>query len=631
MPAMSQQRPDAPSPSAHAISERTAEAYRERLVLKLEGENARLRDHADELQRRLDERTSELRAFGMAAQAVQGVRRVISEPALLAKVPAAALRVARGGELSTRDAHRSRRVPPPARRTAGIAAHRIETLRDPSSLAVALVADEPLARALGPECRVIAISPGDWQATLEADRPDLLLVESAWRANGGAWQYRIAWYGHPISIGLPDLRALTGWCSANRVPSVFWDTAGPVARGRFDEAASLFDVILSADPAGLAYYDSLSTRRAAIIDLLEPGVQLRSHHPGPEDDLLADVAGGERGGPVFVGSYDQTRSLADREALERLLDAALARGLVIRDTAGVAGPDFAGFPDQFQAAIRPFSATDDVPDVLRRADVALVDAPGGDADLVPAALLEALACGAPVVSTPSRAIRERFGAQVPGASIEDDPAAALDAILADPREARRRIRREVLPGIVGSDRIASRLGRLAAAAGIALKVPAATVGLAVLHDDPRRTGLLLAELSELSGVSEFLIGTSDWPGAGRALAAGLRAARPLTPVRIVEQPTGAGASLRLERLAGATEVDWIAAWSSPPGLSRTHVDPASPSDLVERLTVEIVLTTGDRVPGIDPRLPVAVRREAILAAGWPADGATAPAGKGRAG
>jgi len=79
-------------------------------------------------------------------------------------------------------------------------------------------------------------------------------------------------------------------------------------------------------------------------------------------------------------------------------------------------------------------------------------APDGDLDGIPVALLEAMAAGLPVVTTPVSGIPEIVDAEVGWVVPPDDPAAlelALRAALADPAEARRR-------GAAGRARLAAR-------------------------------------------------------------------------------------------------------------------------------------------------------------------------------
>jgi hypothetical protein len=131
--------------------------------------------------------------------------------------------------------------------------------------------------------------------------------------------------------------------------------------------------------------------------------------------------------------------------------------------------------------------------------------------------------------------------------------------------------------------------------------------------------VLSEALAALGDASEFLIGTTDWDGAGSVLAESLRAARPLVPVRLVDQAAETTTARRLERLAGATDVDWMAAWSdgATPGSGPDDREPAA--DPLEALFLATFFQHGDRVAGGDARLPLAVRRRSVVAGGWAAN------------
>jgi hypothetical protein len=145
-----------------------------------------------------------------------------------------------------------------------------------ADLRVAAIADARLAGLLRETCDAAFVRPEDWRADLDARPPHLLLVESARRGNGGAWQYRIAWHAHPDALLRRDLRALVGWCAARDIPSVFWDTAGEPATDRFVDAAELFDLVAAPDDAAAARHRSHPGRRGA-------GVVVLSAPSGPDD------------------------------------------------------------------------------------------------------------------------------------------------------------------------------------------------------------------------------------------------------------------------------------------------------------------------------------------------------------
>ncbi len=89
--------------------------------------------------------------------------------------------------------------------------------------------------------------PNNWLEVLEAQQPHVLLVESAWQGNQGAWQYKVGAYSYPGSVGLPDLNALVEWCRSHSIPTVFWNKEDPIHFEKFKEAASLFDVVFTTD------------------------------------------------------------------------------------------------------------------------------------------------------------------------------------------------------------------------------------------------------------------------------------------------------------------------------------------------------------------------------------------------
>ncbi|HMJ79848.1 MAG TPA: hypothetical protein VK592_02255 [Candidatus Dormibacteraeota bacterium] len=221
---------------------------------------------------------------------VRVMREIVRQPQLLPALPAELLRAALAPvRLATIPSASA--LPPDWTAARAAARERLARLEAPAGVAlaadrlrVAFVADTPLAANLSGACDGIALRPEDWQATLATRPLDMLLVESAWAGNGGTWQYRIAWYAHPDSILLRDLKALLAWCAERAVPSVFWDRASRVDGDRFREAAVRFDLIVTADPGRASWYRGSADRRGAGVALLasELGPPRRVH--GAEDD-----------------------------------------------------------------------------------------------------------------------------------------------------------------------------------------------------------------------------------------------------------------------------------------------------------------------------------------------------------
>ena len=45
------------------------------------------------------------------------------------------------------------------------------------------------------ECELITFTPDNWLETLTNNKPDLLMVESAWQGNEGSWNKKVGYYG----------------------------------------------------------------------------------------------------------------------------------------------------------------------------------------------------------------------------------------------------------------------------------------------------------------------------------------------------------------------------------------------------------------------------------------------------
>src|SRR5699024_11708816 len=89
-----------------------------------------------------------------------------------------------------------------------------------------------------------------WKEELRAEPIDLLLVESAWAGNHGAWQYQLTGSQAPRK----ELVELVEFCQQQSVPTVFWNKEDPAHFDDFIDTAKLFEVVFTTDVTLLPKY-----------------------------------------------------------------------------------------------------------------------------------------------------------------------------------------------------------------------------------------------------------------------------------------------------------------------------------------------------------------------------------------
>src|SRR5699024_565269 len=87
-----------------------------------------------------------------------------------------------------------------------------------SELKMAVIFDKFTMESFRYECELLTVHPDDWKEQLTANRPDLLMVESAWEGNNGSWNKRVGDYGKKM---LEPLRELIAWCKGKNIPTIF--------------------------------------------------------------------------------------------------------------------------------------------------------------------------------------------------------------------------------------------------------------------------------------------------------------------------------------------------------------------------------------------------------------------------
>ncbi|AGF73053.1 glycosyltransferase family protein [Corynebacterium halotolerans] len=292
---------------------------------------------------------------------------------------------------------------------------------------VAVILDDFSMEAWSYEFTTIAVMPDSWPQQI-SDDVDLLLVESAWNGNSGAWQYQLTGTSAPSNT----LQEFVEHCRARGIPTVFWNKEDPPHFEDFLDTARLFDVVFTTDVNKVAEYrKELGHDRVHVMSFAaQPAIHNPVRTPGIH----------QRGDIAFAGMYFAHKFPERREQMDLLLSAASAvsprmeHGLTIFSRF-VGGDEKYQFPEPFDSHVvgslpyqKMLTAYRDFKVFLNVNSV--VDSPS----MCARRIFEITASGTPVVSTPSAAVREFFPAdEVPAASTQQEAEWMLRALVNSPQ------------------------------------------------------------------------------------------------------------------------------------------------------------------------------------------------------
>jgi predicted nucleic acid-binding Zn-ribbon protein len=497
---------------------------------------------------------------------------------------------------------------------------------DVRQLRVAGVLDEMSAACFEPDCDLLRIESEGWAEALEAHEPHLLLVESTWQGNHGAWQYMVASYTHPDYIGLPNLKALIAWCRERDIPTVFWNKEDPVHFERFKEAAALFDYIFTSDANCIDRYAALEREGTGPISALQFAAQPRVHNP-----IGAPVE--RSGSPVFAGAYYRDRHIDRQKSLQMLLDAAMPFGLEIYDRRFGHEDKAFGFPERFTERVKGALPYDQMIDAYKTHRIFLnVNSVTDSPTMFSRRVFELLACGTAVVSTESVGVERTLGDVVSMVETSKEATQALAKLQDDDfwRELTQRGRRTVM----GEHTYRHRLAEIASALGFNVTpYPGEEVAALALVDDVEQARRFRAVVSSIAAQetrpAELLIGShtsvagdlQELQGDGGEIR-----------VRVVQQNTEASRSQRYRELAALAASPWLAILHPAHSYGEHHLTDLvlttrfAEADVIGNASFETTEGSGavDRslehrfVDSVHPH-SVLVKRELVARRGWPDD------------
>jgi glycosyltransferase involved in cell wall biosynthesis len=265
------------------------------------------------------------------------------------------------------------------------------------------------------------ISRANYKNQIASSTSNFCFLESCWKGNKGTWEYAFTSPGlkHSNAQALLDLIPRV----KQRMPIVFWNKEDPMHYDKYLPIAKYADVIFTTDSEKVDNYkadvpdaDVYAVPFAAQQKICNPSGRFRS----------------EAESVCFAGSYYGVGHDERKRQMDALLPSIIKFEGAIYDRMSKIDSDRYKFPPQYAPFIRDAVPFTEVVQLYKRFKVFLnvntiVESP----TMMSRRVYELLACGTPVVSTPSKAIEEQFSGIVQVAKDADEANVIIERLLAD--------------------------------------------------------------------------------------------------------------------------------------------------------------------------------------------------------
>ena len=265
------------------------------------------------------------------------------------------------------------------------------------------------------------ISRANYVEQIASSTANFCFLESCWKGNKGTWEYAFTSPGlkHNNAQALLDLIPQV----KQKMPIVFWNKEDPMHYDKYLPIAKYADVIFTTDSEKVASY------KADVPDADVYAVPFAAQQKicNPSDRFKSEAES-----VCFAGSYYGVGHDERKRQMDALLPSIIEFEGAIYDRMSKVDSDRYKFPPQYTPFIRDAVPFTEVVQLYKRFKVFLnvntiVESP----TMMSRRVYELLACGTPVVSTPSKAIEEQFPGIVQVAKDADEANVIIERLLTD--------------------------------------------------------------------------------------------------------------------------------------------------------------------------------------------------------
>ncbi|MDN3554964.1 glycosyltransferase [Halomonas maura] len=351
-------------------------------------------------------------------------------------------------------------------------------------ITLGLIADQFTTDTLASAVRVVPLSPDNWRQELARQPIDAMFVESAWKGNDGQWHRRVGDYGVEEFAPLTELLE---HCRRQGIPSLFWNKEDPVHFERFRKAASLCDHVFTTDSRRIIPY------------LATPGALSRTasscpFYASPKLHNLLPSTRDWQPTAAYGGTYYGTRYPERTEYMDKIMSAAAPLGLTIYDRQHDDPASPYKYPGGLGGYVAGGLAYDEMIQAYKAHPVqinvnSVLDSP----TMFSRRVMEAAACGAPILSGPALGMNRYLEGVGQVARTESEAAQALENLLHHPAY-RWRMAMKGARAVMRAHTTEQRLTQMLRTAGLVMMAPESPA-LSILVSDITTTAMqrLLAQ------------------------------------------------------------------------------------------------------------------------------------------
>ena len=258
---------------------------------------------------------------------------------------------------------------------------------------IACILDEFSFESFRPEADFLQLDVSNWKSEIESFKPDLILIESAWKGKNAGWARKISEISNEI-VELAD------WGDRNNIPTVFWHKEVPPHIKTFMHVTRLFDVIFLTDADCIdVYKKSVGHER---VHFLSFACQPKMHHPIQEKQRKHSV--------IYAGTFYPEYKYPDRHKNFMDLYDALSPKIDFDIYDRMAGKGNYTFPQKFHKHIQGSLPFSQIGEAYRSYDYGLnMNSVKNSSTMCSRRVFELIACNTLVIGNHSRAVENIFG------------------------------------------------------------------------------------------------------------------------------------------------------------------------------------------------------------------------------